>query len=197
MLASDRSGRRGVILVHGFLCNRGFWNPWMKVLRRRGIPFVAVNLEPPFGSITTYATFIDKAARSLEAATEAPPIIVAHSMGGLAVRTWLADCGTTRVHRVITIGTPHRGTWLARFGRASNTIEMRPSSDWITALERREGLGDRSRFTCFYSNCDNIVFPTVNATLPGADNRHLSATAHVQMAQHPDVIGEVLKWSPR
>ena len=166
----------------------------MKVLRRRGIPFIAVNLEPPFGSITTYATFIDEAARSLEAATGTLPVVVAHSMGGLAVRTWLADCGTTRIHRVITIGTPHRGTWLARFGRALNTIEMRPASAWIRALECREGAADRSRFTCFYSNCDNIVFPTINATLRGADNRHLSATAHVQMAQHPDVMSEALKW---
>jgi triacylglycerol lipase len=194
MLAGENSRRRGVVLVHGFVCNRGFWNPWMKMFRRLGVPFVAVNLEPPFGSISTYTSSIGAAVSRLESATGKPPVIVAHSMGGLAVREWLAECEATHAYRVVTIGTPHRGTWLARFGRALNTIEMRPSSDWIRALERREGGFDRGRFTCFYGNCDNIVFPTINATLPGADNRHLSATAHVQMAQHPKVIAEVLKW---
>ena len=194
LLTSDASGRRGVVLVHGFVCNRGFWNPWMEILRRRGIPFVAVNLEPPFGSISAYPAIIGAAACTIEAATGKLPVLVAHSMGGLAVRAWLVDCPRSRAHRVITIASPHRGTWLARFGRALNTIEMRLSSDWIRTLERREGAVDRNRFTCFYSNCDNIVFPTINATLAGADNRHLSATAHVQMAQHPGVMSEVLKW---
>ena len=26
-------GRRGVVLVHGFVCNRGFWNPWLPLAR--------------------------------------------------------------------------------------------------------------------------------------------------------------------
>ena len=195
ILGRAKSGRRGVVFVHGFVCNRGLWNPWMKVLRRRGISFFAVNLEPPFGSIAAYSAIIDAAARSVEAATGELPVIVAHSMGGLAVRAWLAAHGDAqRVHRVITIGTPHRGTWLARFGHTQNGIEMRPSSDWIKALERRERETDRVRFICFYGNCDNIVFPTSTATLPGAENRHLPATAHAQMAYHPEVMREVLKW---
>jgi hypothetical protein len=35
--------------------------------------------------------------------------------------------------------------------------------------------------------------PTRHATLPGADNRHLPATPHVQMAYHPAVVAEVLR----
>ena len=49
--APGQPARRGVVLVHGFVCNRGFWTPWMKELRARGHCFVAVNLEPVFGSI--------------------------------------------------------------------------------------------------------------------------------------------------
>ena len=37
---------RGVVLVHGFMCNRGIWNPWMRRLRARGHAHVAVTLEP-------------------------------------------------------------------------------------------------------------------------------------------------------
>jgi triacylglycerol lipase len=28
-LPRDAWGRRGVLLVHGFVCNRGVWNPWL------------------------------------------------------------------------------------------------------------------------------------------------------------------------
>ena len=51
----------------------------------------------------------------------------------------------------------------------------------------------RARFVCFWSHCDNIVFPTRSATLPGADNRHLEATPHVRMVYHPDVFAEVMR----
>lgn len=37
--------QRGVVLVHGMLCNRGFWNPWMSGLRASDVPFMAVSLE--------------------------------------------------------------------------------------------------------------------------------------------------------
>src|SRR5665647_2108747 len=42
--------RRPVVFIHGFICNRGFWTPWLREMRRLGHPFVAVNLEPVFGS---------------------------------------------------------------------------------------------------------------------------------------------------
>ena len=61
------------------------------------------------------------------------------------------------------------------------------------SLWTREPPSTRAKFVCFWSRCDNIVFPTRSATLPEADNRHLRATAHVQMALHPDVIDAVLR----
>ncbi|MEO6660105.1 MAG: hypothetical protein ABIN44_07315 [Burkholderiaceae bacterium] len=50
--------QRGVVFVHGFFCNRGIWNPWMARLRAAGSPFIAVNLEPVFGSIGEYLPVI-------------------------------------------------------------------------------------------------------------------------------------------
>jgi pimeloyl-ACP methyl ester carboxylesterase len=187
------SGRRGVVLVHGFVCNRGFWNPWMRALRARGIPFAAVNLEPPFGSIDRYPQTIDAAVSRVASATGHPPVIVAHSMGGLAARAWLAlTSDEGRVHRVVTIATPHHGTWLARWSRTLNGHEMKLDGPWLRDLEARERHGDSSRFVCFFGHCDNIVFPTGTATLQGADNRHIEATAHVQMAHHPAIMRTVL-----
>jgi triacylglycerol esterase/lipase EstA (alpha/beta hydrolase family) len=191
----EAPGRRGVVLVHGFVCNRGLWNPMMAWLRSRGVPFVAVNLEPVFGSIDRYADIVEAAVRRVEAATGQPPVIVAHSMGGLATRAWMAaHDADERVHRVITIGTPHHGTLLGGFGHTRNAREMRLGSDWQRRLSAREPPGRFERFTCFYGHCDNIVFPASSATLPGADNRHVASVAHVQMAHQDEVWNEVLRW---
>lgn len=190
------SAAHGVVLVHGFVCNRGFWNTWMPRLRAQGIPFVGVDLEPVFGSIGDYSAILERAVRQVEACTGRAPVIVAHSMGGLAVRRWMADHqGADRVRRVITIGTPHQGTWTARYGRTPNSLEMRPGSDFLRALQAQEGPRHAARFTCFYSHCDNIVFPASMATLPGADNRHIEGVAHVHLACHPAVFDETLAWA--
>ena len=175
------NGRRGVVLVHGFLCNRGFWNPWLRELREKDHAFIAVNLEPVFGSIDRYREIIDSAVQRVATATGRPPVLVCHSMGGLAARAWLRAAEPGRVHRIVTIGTPHRGTWLARFGRTVNGREMQIGGDWMRQIEDGR-IPPAALFTCWYSNCDNIVFPISTATLPGADNRLAPGRGHVEMA---------------
>jgi len=186
-------GRRGVVFVHGFFCNRGLWTPWLKRLQGRGHAFVAVNLEPLFGSIDEYAQQIEDAVQRLTLASGLPPLLVCHSMGGLAVRAWLRLMkAEARVHHVVTIGTPHRGTWLARFGHGQNGRQMRLLSDWQTQLDHDMPAGRHALFTCWYSNCDNIVFPASTATLPGANNRLVRGAAHVQLAFVPQVMQATL-----
>jgi pimeloyl-ACP methyl ester carboxylesterase len=176
------NGRCGAVLIHGFLCNRGFWNPWLLELRAADRAFVAVNLEPVFGSIDRYVQIIDDAITRVTAATGRPPILICHSMGGLAARAWLRDADAARVHRIVTIGTPHRGTWLAHLARTVNARQMRVGGEWMRRIEDARASTRQVPFTCWYSNCDNIVFPTSTATLPGADNRLAEGRAHVEMA---------------
>jgi pimeloyl-ACP methyl ester carboxylesterase len=182
-------GRRGAVFVHGFVCNRGFWTPWLKRLRAQGHAFVAVNLEPVFGSIDQYAAIIEDAVDRVTRTTGLPPVLVCHSMGGLAARAWLRTPGASeRVDHVVTIGTPHRGTWLARFSHLPNGRQMRVDSAWLRELAGLPGPQRPARFTCWYSNCDNIVFPVETATLPGADNRMVRGVAHVDLAFAPEVM---------
>jgi pimeloyl-ACP methyl ester carboxylesterase len=193
-LPAEARGRTGMLLVHGFVCNRGLWAPWMRRLRASGVPVVAISLEPVFGAIDDYPPLIDVAVRRLEAATGRPPLIVAHSMGGLATRAWLrAYEADARCAGVVTIGTPHQGTWLARFALSPNGRQMRQGSAWLRELAAAEPPSRRSRFTCFYGHCDNIVFPAATAMLSEADNRHLAGTAHVDLVTRPEVLAEVMR----
>ncbi|MEO6626922.1 MAG: alpha/beta fold hydrolase [Burkholderiaceae bacterium] len=192
-LSTGPTGKRGVVLIHGFICNRGLWNPWMQRLRRAGHSFVAVNLEPVFGSIDDYTSIIEEAVCQAQRATGLPPLLVCHSMGGLAARAWLRKYQADhRIAQVVTIGTPHHGTWWARFSHMRNGHQMRPGKGWLAQLREEEPQERNRLFTCYYSNCDNIVLPASAATLPGAENRFVPGAAHVAMAFDARVMDPVL-----
>ena len=193
-IPADAQGRTGVLLVHGFVCNRGLWTPWLRELRAAGVPFIALNLEPVFGSIDDYPPLIEAAVRELEQATGEKPLLVGHSMGGLAIRAWMAKhSGDARVRSVITLGSPHQGTWLAKLSHfAANARQMRPGGPWLTQLAAAEPVSRRELFLCVWGHGDNIVFPASNALLPGARERHVEATAHIDLVHHPAV--QALLW---
>lgn len=185
--------RRGAVFIHGFVCNRGFWTPWLERLRGSGHAFVAVNLEPVFGSIDDYVATVEDAVQRVTQATGLPPVLVCHSMGGLAARAWLRDrSADARVHHIITIGSPHQGTWLGRFSHLKSGRQMRLGSGWLDEMQERVNTGRHVKFTCWYSNCDNIVFPASTATLVGADNRLIRGVAHVELGFAPEVMDQSL-----
>jgi triacylglycerol lipase len=188
-LQARGKGRTGVVFVHGFMCNRGFWNAWMRRLHARGHPFEAVNLEPVFGSIDDYAPTVEEAVRRVEQLTGRPALLVGHSMGGLAARAWWRAFGRGRtLAGLVTIASPHAGTWMGRFSQRTNGRQMRLHSDWLRELARHEARQPLPPTTCWYSNCDNIVFPSATATLEQADNRFVPGQPHVALAFAPQVL---------
>jgi pimeloyl-ACP methyl ester carboxylesterase len=188
------AGQRGVVFVHGLFCNRGFWAPWMQRARALGVPCTAVSLEPVTGSIDAYVATIDAAVAQVMAATGQPPVLVCHSMGGLAARAWLRTPGAAdRVAHVVTIASPHSGTWMARLGHGANARQMELASPWLAQLVHDEAHTRSVPFTCWYSNCDNVVFPVSTAMRPGADNRFVPGQAHVALAFHERVVHETLQ----
>lgn len=183
-------GRQGIVLIHGYVCNRAVWLPWLPRLRAAGVPFIAVNLEPVFGDIDDYTPTIEAAVARLEASTGRPPLIVAHSMGGLAVRAWLrlqraAGSGRLRAAHIVTIGSPHHGTWVASHGYTRNAHQMRLGSRWLRALAAHEPPDLGRDFTCIYGHCDNVVMPASSAVLPEAHAVHIPGTPHVALIYHP------------
>ena len=164
------SGPHGCSSLDGIMCP-----PSPSTSSRRGLPSITMNAK----SSAQSAHLSQQRAWHL--------VLVAHSMGGLAARHWFSlQDDPARIQHLITLGSPHLGTWLARFAIGDNGRQMRPGSDFLSALFAAETAQHRRRTSCFFSNCDNIVFPATNATLAGAENRHLTGCAHVQLIEHPD-----------
>ncbi len=180
--------RAGVLLVHGFSCNRGRWNGWMKRLRAQGVAFVAPSLEPAFGSIDAYADEIEVGVRKLQALTGRMPVLCAHSMGGLALRAWWRSYGAGHAvaPHVITLGSPHQGTRMAALGLGVNAAQMRQGSAWLAELP---GLPD---VDCFWTPCDQVVNPAETAILGGSRAHRVDGVGHMGLV-HSDAAWRCLQ----
>lgn len=188
----QQTPKRGMVLVHGFFCNRALWTDWITQLQAQRRVFVAVDLEPAYGSISDYADTLEAAIARVEEATGSPPVLVGHSMGGLAIRAWAAkyvgrEGAMSRIHRIITLGTPHHGTAIAVASHTQNGHQMRQGSLWLAENSSRLPHSFVDKCTCYFSHCDNIVFPATTASLPGADNRHIVGHAHVHLVFSPEI----------
>jgi triacylglycerol esterase/lipase EstA (alpha/beta hydrolase family) len=189
-LGKPPAGRRPLLLINGYQCNRGFWFWLRRRLEAAGWTVATHSLEPVFADIDSYVDGIARRVDEVLAATGAPQVIlVGHSMGGLASRAYLRRHGTAKVARLITLGTPHHGTLLASLGLGPNARQMRIDSPWLRALAAPLPPGSVSIYSCH----DNYVFPQqAGSTLEGAVNVAIGGVSHIGMAFSPRVLGNLI-----
>ena len=176
----QRGGERLVLLVHGYLCNRGLWS-WVRPrLQREGLLVVTVNLEPPFAGIDQLAESLHRHIDALSEKTGVREIVlVTHSMGGLVARACLKRYGRGPVAKLITLGCPHHGTRLAHFGFGQSAREMEIGSPWLQTLAEgeRETVPTLSIWSCH----DNFVAPQVSAYLSKGENVQIEEMRYFSM----------------
>lgn len=171
--------RRPVLLVHGIFCNRAIW--WR--LRRRLLaagfgPIVAVNLPRPGAAIDAQIDPVQQALQRLQALTPAVPLtVIAHSMGGLVLRGLLARQADAPIARLVTVGTPHHGSTLARLCPTGGCRDLRPGSTWLLAYDDSVWLPPVPA-TSIYSRDDNLIGPRCSARWQGARNVALDGVGH-------------------
>jgi triacylglycerol esterase/lipase EstA (alpha/beta hydrolase family) len=184
-----------VVFVHGILCNAGVWHRMLAALERQGMTnLFTLSLAPPLASMDRFARQL--AARVEEACRAAGTeraIIVAHSMGGLVARCWIARLGgAARAERLVTLGSPHHGSLLARGFPARWAGEMLCGCEW---LEQLAADGSRARgvpVTSIYSRADEFVAPQESSRLEGARNVALERLGHLELLRSEEVRRLVL-----
>jgi len=182
-----------VVLVHGYLCNHKVWDKMAEQLRQAGHPVLAVDLEPLFTSIDRYAPIIEETVSELRRQTGADQVaLVGHSMGGLAIRAWMRTCGTPRVSRIVTLGTPHQGTRIDPHPKTPNGQQMAWHSDWLKALETSETPETRKLMQLALTPQDSIVYPQREQLLEGAPVMIFEGLGHLELSQNRAVGDWVL-----
>lgn len=191
--AKSPPGASPILLIHGYLCNRGSWYGVRRVLLQAWAGSVyTISLEPPLGSIHDYLPQVSaKVAQILQETGAAKVHLVCHSMGGLVVRAWLReDEHVKQVASLVTIGSPHHGTRLAGLGIGKNVKQMHEHSKWLKQLAAREqGWVPPFPVLCLHTEQDNLVYPPESGTLPWAVNESLRGIGHVEL-QSSRVVAE-------
>ena len=192
--ATGAVARVPVVLVHGYVCNHRIWDDTIAALRAAGHPVLAVDLEPLFASIDTYAKIVDAAVNEIcQKSGSSQVALVGHSMGGLVIRAWMRAHGASKVAKVLTLGTPHAGTKIAPRTRTPNGQQMAWKSPWLGALLEQESDATRALIRIALTPHDNIVYPQREQVLPGATPMVFDGIGHLQMCLNKPVINWVVQ----
>jgi triacylglycerol esterase/lipase EstA (alpha/beta hydrolase family) len=193
--AGEPSGRRHpVILLHGFAMNRTNWIWLGRRLAKRGIgPLYGTSyfsLQSVRRSALKLQRFIAR-VRAREGCERVD--IVAHSLGGVVARYYIERLdGAAHIGRVVTIGSPHRGTAVARLGvLIPSARESRAESSLLTdlgPLAARDGI----QYTSVWSRADAIIEPPESASIaPVGEDRIFDDLGHLSLLLSPRVLDTV------
>ena len=138
---------------------------------------ISVSFRDPEGSNLDHAEELRAVADSVVAARGGSALhIVAHSMGGLAVRTYLSGGGAAR--RVVFLATPHQGTWSAYLAWGEGAEEMIPGSPFLRELPTDPALPEGVEAVTVRTPLDTHILPPESATLPGVPDETVCCPTH-------------------
>jgi len=172
-----------ILCIHGYVCNGGYWVTLRRFLRAAGFNRTyTINMDPTFGSIEDFAAQVARRVDEILAETgQEKVVLIGHSMGGLVSRCYVQRYGGAgKVRKIITLGTPHLGTYSAKKGVGEDARQMVPGNPWITGLNS-ETMAPVP-ITSIYSYHDNIIFPQDYSVLDGAKNIGLPGIGHLELA---------------
>jgi triacylglycerol lipase len=172
-----------VVFVHGFFASTGVFKPLAEHLMSSKIALRQLHFNyTPTGNVAERAEQLSE--RIAEVHPEGPVHIVAHSLGGLIARYYAQVLGQ-RLDSLVSIGTPHEGTSLARGWPLQLARELSPGSSLLKTLDAtRQRLGD-TRLTSIVAVQDSLV-SVRSAALPGSRIVYVDGVGHHGVLFHKD-----------
>jgi len=170
--------RPPVLLLPGYRLNRSILFGLHTFLSRRGFSWVWPVSLSRGKRIADHAADLARHVATLKATTGAEQIdIVGFSMGGLVAGWYVQHLdGAPHVRRLVTIGTPWRGTKMSVFGRnavARDGAWRAPILDGLTPVP----VGTLS----IWSPEDPLVVPATSAAPDAMDSVRIDGAGHTEM----------------
>jgi triacylglycerol lipase len=177
--------RHLVVFVHGIFASSGVFRPMAFALAQEGLAPRQVHFDyTPVGSIHRHAKRLARVIT--EARVPGPVVVVAHSLGGLIVRQAVQHLGL-HVDALVTMGTPHLGTLVARPWPWRLAQELAPGSAAIDSLAATSHRLRRTSVTSVVAEKDLLV-DAESASLPG------SRLVSVPGVGHHGVLYDPIAW---
>lgn len=179
-----------ILMIHGFLGSSNNWIYHRYRLKNAGYKnLFSINLGSHFTSLTASAEKLRKMVKEVYKQTGRNDIVfLCHSRGGLVAREYnqhYASKDGVEVKKIITLGTPLRGTGIAKctFGFVRSCKEMYPDSDIVKEQQKFVDCSSKTQYLHIASRSDHIICPTTNA-LPSIYNKNirikwLNSTGHI------------------
>ncbi|MFL6711589.1 MAG: dihydroneopterin triphosphate diphosphatase [Sulfurifustis sp.] len=209
LAALPRDDAPAVVLVHGLWLAGWCMALIARRLRRRGFRTYLFSYSSVRRTLHENATALARFADAIDARTLH---FVGHSLGGVVIQAMLNHCPPSRPGRIVTLGSPHAGTYVARalsraaVGRfilgASNADVLRGerppdlSSRDLGVIRGDLPIGLGQLFPGLGHPNDGVVAVT-EATLPGAADEitlHVSHTAMLVSSRVAGCIGQFLRY---
>ena len=187
-----------VLVVPGYTENAGTMWPLAFRLARAGFNPILVDFPSTLHRIETNAEFLAVRIAEIRAAHGGAKVaIVAHSMGGLISRTLIHTRDDHGVIAFVAIGSPFRGTHLARLGAYFQLghclSQMTPGSEFMRRFP--PSLPPKVPTLSMIAPQENIITPEWSAVIAGAEVRVLSQPwGHQAPLFVPEVYLQLERW---
>ena len=140
-----------VVLIHGIWMNGWDMTVLRSRLRKSGFRTLQFSYPSIIRDLSANAQRLQEFLNTLD---DAPVHMVAHSLGGLLVRRLFCDFPEQKPGRIVTLGTPHKGSFVARkmnqhfigrllFGRSLSYGLLGDAPPWTSDHEIGVIAGDR------------------------------------------------------
>lgn len=199
-LGAGEAPEGAVLFVHGYDSDSAGWRDLAERLRRKGFARLHGLDLPDKGKDDTIEAHARTLARRIREISNGPDDrvhLVAHSMGGLVCRRYLADREAARLEGpsrraaefrndpciplLVTMGTPHHGTsfftadLLGSFRSRPLVVartQMATDSDFVTALNAAP-VSEETQVHSLWVERDGVILPPASSVLQGAANHQL------------------------
>jgi triacylglycerol lipase len=182
------SERNPVLLIHGIDDTALLFRRLRHHLEQRGWRVHDLDLVPNNG-----AAGLDELALQVSSYAKAnfdgAFDLVGFSMGGIVARYYvqrLAEPG--RVQRLVTISSPHRGTWTGFLRNNKGARQLRPGSEFLRDLHAEGHKLEGVRFTSIWNPFDLMILPASSSVVAEARSVPVKVAAHPFMVRDRRVM---------
>lgn len=210
----DQTDKPPVLIVHGFLHNSSCaWylkyrlESARKELESKGMvvnygQIFTIDLGTPFHSFEDYLQLIDVKVAEIRELTGCQEIqMVGHSMGGVLSTLYSITPETpeTKIGRVVTIGSPLKGTIAAPLAFFSKAAEQMRRDSSSLGLMKEEILNtDPSTRFCHIGSTSDLIVPHKDSAWidenRNAENHRIDGVGHIGMLFSDQVADTVIEF---